>query len=230
MLRYIGSVSIRDHASLCQVSSKQYHCHHKPSISDQRASWYGKVPSDGQHLSLLGPGVWYEGVYSCVLGEHALQQPSKTLKDLLRGVLPESHNTADLCRWVEGRNGKGILFILDGWNSNQQHPHSITNRLVSKKYLSKCTIVLTCTFTPPSLKQWYQYDLLGLTSAQISTQVAHYHSTDPLKAEAVLIHLASNPDMKQLASFPVYLYAILLISDHMSPSDLPETWTECSPS
>ena len=153
----------------------------------------------------------------------ALQHPAATLNDLLRGVNPGNRNTAHLHRWIEGKNGKGIMFILDGWN--QEQSYRITKRLVSKDYLSKSTVVLMCTSTSPSLGR-YQFDLLGLTSAQICKQVAHYHSTDPLKAEAVLLHLASNPDMKQLASFPVYLYAMLHISDHVSPSDLPDTWTE----
>ena len=184
----------------------------------------------------------------------ALQQPPKTVKDLLRGVLPRSQNTAHLQRWIERRNGQGTVFILEGWNYRLGMRLPKNSLVIGTSYtLSKFPMEwLTFTFTdpkPPQTKRWGMYAgtplpgnyerqsrkkrtytqfdiILALTPSQISKQVTHYHSTDPLKAEAVLLHLASNPDIKQLTSIPVYLYAILFISDHVSPSDLPDTWTE----
>ena len=157
---------------------------------------------------------------------HANKAP-KTLMELLLLVLPETAVTTALCKWVEDRRGDNVMFILDGWNKNVDS--TVCRKLLSRQYLKKATIIVSST-SSHSLQQinvkWTRVHLLGLTSAQISKQVAHYHSTDPLKAEAVLLHLASNPDIKQLTSFPVYLYAILFISDHVSPSDLPDTWTE----
>ena len=151
----------------------------------------------------------------------------KTLMELLLLVLPETAVTTALCKWVEDRQGDNVMFILDGWNKNVDS--TVCRKLLSRQFLEKATIIVLSTSSHCLQRinvKWTQFHLLGLSSAQISKQVARYHSTDPLKAEAVLLHLASNPDIEQLASFPVYLYAILLISDHVSPSDLPNTWTE----
>ena len=156
---------------------------------------------------------------------HANKAP-KTLMELLLPVLPETAVTTALCKWIEDRRGDNVMFILDGWNMNVES--TVCRKLLSRQFLEKATIIVsTLSHCLQRINvKWTQFHLLSLTSAQISKQVAHYHSTDPLKAEAVLLHLASNPDIEQLASFPVYLYAILLISDHVSPSDLPNTWTE----
>ena len=179
----------------------------------------------------------------------AFQHPPKTLKDLLRGVLPRSQNTEHLCKWIMDRDGEGTMFILDGWNHILHMTLPKHSKIIVTSYtLSALPKEWLRYPDPPQItrrrdrwnpsirlleakkyrerKPYNQVHLLGLTPSQISKQVTRYHSIDPLKAEAVLLHLASNTDIKQLASYPVYLYAILLISDHVSPSDLPDTWTE----
>ena len=163
-----------------------------------------------------------------------------TLEDLLSNLLSDSFgvvNVRYLQKWIESRQGEDTLFVLDDWSfHNEGQSHGVSRRIVSREYLRKSVVLLGSSFTPsvmPSHEEGYwsvtvkkdytQYELLGLSNAQLSQQVVRYF---PSKAEDLLIHLANNPDIKQLAYNPLYLHALLHIADHTPSSDLPTTWTQ----
>ena len=168
-----------------------------------------------------------------------------TLDQLMQTLLPASFDTKLVSKWIEKAEGDNVIFMIDGWSQNQEIAgHNMFSRLLSRSYLKKSTIVVTSTFSPikmPShvpldrrgtwqiVPSYIQFDILGLTPAQINRQVISYYTDNQVKAEEFLHYIASHPDIKQLTSIPVYLYGILYLFDNVPVSELPVTWTElCS--
>ena len=144
-----------------------------------------------------------------------------TLNQLLSQLLPIE--TQNISKWIENKQGKDVVFILDGYD--QQQSGDLFHNLAS---LPKSVVLITSTYTP-NIRRVKQFELFNLTDNQISKQVLQFFSCTPSKAEGFYLYLINNPDMKLLASSPVYLYTLLFVYNKLwdAPShDLPVTWTE----
>ena len=147
-----------------------------------------------------------------------------TLNQLLSQLLP--FETKNISKWIENKKGKYVVFILDGYD--QQHSGDIFQDLASRLFLPKSVVLIASPYTPNGIKV-KQLELLKLTDHQISNQVLQFFSFRPTIMEGFLLYLNSNPDMRLLASSPVYLYTLLLVYNKLldTPShELPVTWTE----
>ena len=148
-----------------------------------------------------------------------------TLNEMLSQLLPVEIATRNLSEWIENKEGKHVIFILDGYDKEQSG--SVLHALASRKFLPKSVVLITSTYTPNiGVKQ---FELLNLTDNQISKQVVQFFSFRPSNVEDFYLYLNNNPDMKLLASTPVYLYTLLFVCSELSdtPShQLPVTWTE----
>ena len=152
------------------------------------------------------------------------QNKCVTLNQLLSQLLPIE--TQNISNWIENKQGKDVVFILDGYD--QQQNGGVFYDLASQEFLPKSVVLITSTYTSNefSLKQ---LELLDLTDHQISKQVLQFFSFRPSKVESFYLYLNNNPDMRLLASSPVYLYTLLLVYNKCldTPShELPVTWTE----
>ena len=142
-----------------------------------------------------------------------------TLDEMLSQLLPME--TQNISNWIENKQGKHVIFILDGYD---HHFHN----LASRKFLPKSVVLITSTCTPARTRV-KQFELLNLTDNQISKQVVQFFSFRPSNVEDFYLYLNNNPDMKLLASSPVYLYSLLFVYNKLlnPPShELPVTWTE----
>ena len=147
-----------------------------------------------------------------------------TLNQLLSQLLPIE--TQNISRWIENKQGKNVVFILDGYD--QQQSGDLFHNLASQEFLPKSVVLITSTCTP-NIRRVKQFELLNLTDNQVSRQVLQFFSFTPSKAEGFYLYLTNNPDMRLLASTPVYLYTLLFVCNKLldTPShDLPVTWTE----
>ena len=147
-----------------------------------------------------------------------------TLNQLLSQLLPIE--TQDISNWIENRRGKDVVFILDGYDQHQNS--GVLHNLASRKFLPKSVVLVTSTCTP-NIRRVKQFELFNLTDIQISKQVLQFFSFAPSKAEGFYMYLTNNPDMRLLASKPVYLYTLLFVYNKLldTPShNLPVTWTE----
>ena len=147
-----------------------------------------------------------------------------TLNQLLSQILPIE--TQNISNWIENKRGKDVVFILDGYDQNQSS--GVLHNLASRTLLPKSVVLITSTYTP-NIRRVKQFELLNLTDNQISKQVLQFFSFTPSKVEGFYLYLINNPDMRLLASKPVYLYTLLFICNKLwdAPShDLPVTWTE----
>ena len=152
------------------------------------------------------------------------QGKSVTFNQLLLQLFPIE--TQNISKWIKNRRGRDVVFILDGYD--QQKSGDVFHKLASREFLPKSVVLITSTYTP-TIRRIKQFELLNLTDNQISKQVVQFFSSKPSKAEGFYLYLTNNPDMKLLASTPVYLYNLLFVCNKLldTPShELPVTWTE----
>ena len=152
------------------------------------------------------------------------QNKRMTFNQLLSQLLPVE--TQYILKWIRNKQGKDVVFILDGYH--QRHSDGIFGNLASRNLLPKSVVLIASTCTPNKLSV-KQLELLSLSDDQIFKQVVQFFSSRPLKAEDFCLYLANNPDLRLLASIPVYLYTLLFVCSKLfdNPScELPVTWTE----
>ena len=152
------------------------------------------------------------------------QNKRMTFNQLLSQLLPvETHH---ISKWIRNKQGRDVIFILDGYN--QQQSDGLFGTLASQSFLPKSVVLIASTCTPNKISV-KQFELLSLSEDQISRQVVHCFSSKPSKVEDFYLHLTNNPDLRLLASIPVYLYTILFVCDKLFTilsCELPVTWTE----
>jgi len=152
------------------------------------------------------------------------QNKRMTLNQLLSKLLPIE--TQNISKWIMNKQGKGVVFILDGYD--QQQSGGVFQNLAFRKFLPKSVVLIASPCTPNQINV-KQLELLNLTDNQISKQVVKFFSSRPSNVEDFCLYLNYNPDMRLLASSPVYLYTLLFVCNkHFDiPShELPVTWTE----
>ena len=153
------------------------------------------------------------------------QNRGMTLNQLLSQLLPME--TENISNWIENKQGKGVVFILDGYD--QEQSGDVLHDLASRKFLPKSVVLITSTYTP-NIGRVKQFELLNLTDNQIFKQVVQFFSFRPSNVEDFYLYLNNNnPDMRLLASTPVYLYTLLFVCNkHLDTysHELPVTWTE----
>ena len=146
------------------------------------------------------------------------------LDELLSQLLPIE--TQHITKWIMNKRGKGVVFLLDGYN--QQQSGGVFGNLAFRKFLPKSVVLITSTCTPNQISV-KQLELLNLSDSQISKQVVDFFKSRSSKAEDFCLYLTNNPDLQLIASIPVYLYTLLFVCDILFdiPScELPVTWTE----
>ena len=152
------------------------------------------------------------------------QNKRMTFNQLLSQLLPLE--TQNISKWIRNKQGRDLVFILDGYD--QQHSGGLFGNLASQSFLPKSVVLIASTCTPNKISV-KQFELLSLSEDQISRQVVHFFSSRLSKVEDFYLHLTNNPDLRLLASIPLYLYTLLFVCDKLFdiPScELPVTWTE----
>ena len=152
------------------------------------------------------------------------QNKRMTFNQLLSQLLPVE--TQKISKWIRNKQGRHVVFILDGYD--QQHSGGLFGNLASRSFLPKSVVLIASTCTPKKINV-KQLDLLSLSQNQISKQIVQFYRSRPSKVEDFCMHLSNNPDLRLLASIPMYLYTILFVCDKVFdiPScEIPVTWTE----
>ena len=152
------------------------------------------------------------------------QSKRMTLNQLLSKLLPTE--TQNISKWIMNKRGKGVVFILDGYDKQQSS--GVFHDLASRTFLPKSVVLIASPCTPNQINV-KQLELLNLTEDQIFKQVVKFFSFRPSNMEDFFLYLNNNPDMRLLASCPVYLYTLLFVCDKhfdISSHELPVTWTE----
>ena len=124
--------------------------------------------------------------------------------------------------------GNGVLFILDGWDELSEHKDaSVIKKIVYKKVLQKCSLVITSRPHASTELVRYQvldrqFEIVGLTSNQIKKIVANHFSSKSM-SETFLKQMEVSGVM-QLCYIPLNLAIVLHVYNQQK--DLPHTLTE----
>ena len=124
--------------------------------------------------------------------------------------------------------GNGVLFILDGWDELSEHKDaSVIKRIVYKRVLQKCSIVITSRPHASTELVRYQvldrqFEIVGLTSNQIRKIIANHFSSKPM-SETFLKQMEASGVM-QLCYIPLNLAIVLHVYNQQK--DFPHTLTE----
>ena len=124
------------------------------------------------------------------------------------------------------KRGKGVIFILDRYDHEQSG--GVFSNLSSRKFLPNSVVLIASTCTPNEVSVKH-LELLNLSDNQISKQVVQFFRSRPSKVEDFCQYLANNPDLRLLASIPLYLYNLLFVCNKLfdiSSCELPVTLTE----
>ena len=112
------------------------------------------------------------------------QNKKITLNQLLSQLL--SAEAQHISNWIMNRQGKGVVFLLDGYDPQQSC--GVFGNLASRQFLPKSLVLITSTCTPNEISV-KQLELLSLSDDQISKQVVEFFSSRPSKAKDFCLYL-----------------------------------------
>ena len=169
------------------------------------------------------------------LKAHPSAPSDVSLRTLLRYSLPQGSHLDSIQQWLERHGTQDILIVVDGVEGQAYNEWKPFLELLAR---IKASVILTATspvqIKDPTWATWYlarcmnlcQYDMLGLSQDQISSQVIHHYHHDPSRAEEFLMYISEAHDIRTLCSSPLYLAAVLFVFDNVNTADLPNTWTQ----
>ena len=145
-------------------------------------------------------------------------------KDSLRQVVTEE---------LQATNGKGALFILDGWDELQhelRHKQSLVCKILLRKVLPKCSVLIT---SRPHFSTWLKQSkivtrhvvITGFNESQVKECVASEFCENAHEGDNFFSQLESRPDLAKLSNIPLNL-AILMYMYKVSNHTLPNTLTK----
>ena len=196
-----------------------------------------KLKQHGYHLVLLlelRNLISYEGSPDQFQTKHLLEYFSNLMCD---GCVPEM-----IAKAVEREQGKGVLFILDGYDelSAQLRKCTYFHQLLTHSScspLSNCDIVLTSRSIVTSeiyhhiskskpVRHFVNVEVLGFGKTEIGNFAQQYFEKRqrPELLDSFLDRLEQFPQMKSLYSNPVVLSIICVV--YLSQEDLPSTLTQ----
>ena len=131
--------------------------------------------------------------------------------------------------------GKGILFLLEGWDelqlSQTSHHSSLFMELISGNLLPDATIIVTsrpsATGSLPYKHVHPRIEILGFTEAQVEEYITKYfkdHDNSLQIVQHVKDQLKVSPHLKHLVCVPVNLSIVLFIIKQ-SNEQIPQTYT-----
>ena len=133
-----------------------------------------------------------------------------------------------LATYIKGRNGEGVLFIIDGWDelSEEMRKESIVQTLFSKSYphLRDASVVMTSRpEATTSIKGMAdrRIKVTGFKEEQIEKFTSSYFSKSPSQGEDLLLTLSDRPQLLSLSFIPLLLTMMCFVAARMKKS-LPE--------
>lgn len=162
-------------------------------------------------------------------------QEAKSVEDLCY------HRNSELRRAVaadiEASEGKGVLFILDGFDElpASLQKESIFTELVLGTYLSQCKVLVTGRpiaiahlqmIAGPQIHK--KVEVLGFTQENIEQYATTVFTSQPELLANFLTYISTNPIIKSLMYVPLYCAIVVEVYRHNSTSNrpIPQTMTQ----
>jgi len=134
-----------------------------------------------------------------------------------------------MLEYAQQHNGKGLAFILDGWDELPEHlqSQSFFHEIIFKKSALTCsTIIVTsrpsCSDCIAEIVDDRYYQILGFTPCRVESYINEYFKFNSRAAEALLEILRSHKNLCQHFYIPITVF-ILCYVYHNDAYQLPTT-------
>ena len=157
-----------------------------------------------------------------------LREPAIHKAEEVKEILPHVGMEEDVAKEIEGSRGRGVLFILDGWDELPEDVpgHDTIYNIISGEKLSECDVVITSR--PTSSASLHDTDLissrieiLGFTPGELHQFFTENLDGDASKANTLLQKIKANPIVAGTCFLP--LNAVILVHIFKQHGDLPTT-------
>ena len=157
-----------------------------------------------------------------------LREPAIHNAKEIKEIIPRVGMEEDAMKEIESSHGKGILFILDGWDELPENVsgHDTIYNIINGETLPDCDIVITSR--PTSSASLHDTDLissrieiLGFTPGELQEFFTEYLDGDASKANTLLRKIRANPVVAGTCALP--LNAVILVHIFKQHGGLPST-------
>ena len=157
-----------------------------------------------------------------------LREPAIHKAKEVKEILPRVQMEEDVAKEIESSRGRGILFILDGWDELPEEVpgHDTVYNIISRETLPECDVVITSR--PTSSAGLHDTDLissrieiLGFTPGELHQFFTEHLDGDASKANTLLKKIKANPIVAGTCFLP--LNAVILVHIFKCDRDLPTT-------
>ena len=156
-----------------------------------------------------------------------LREPAIHKAKDVKEILPRVGMEGDVAKEIEGSRGRGVLFILDGWDELPEDVpgHDTVYNIISGETLPECDAVITSR--PTSSASLYESDLtsrieiLGFNRKELRDYFTVCLCNDAGKVDKLLQKIKENPTVEGTCTLP--LNAAILVHVFDCDGDLPST-------
>ena len=157
-----------------------------------------------------------------------LREPAIHKAKGIKEILPRVGMEEEIAKEIDCSNGRGVLFILDGWDELPEDVpgHDTIYNIINGETLPECDAVITSR--PTSSASLHDTDLissrieiLGFTPGELQEFFTEHLDGDASKANTLLEKIRANPVVAGTCALP--LNAVILVHIFKQHGDLPST-------
>ena len=157
-----------------------------------------------------------------------LREPAIHKAKEVKEILPHVGMEEDAAKEMESSRGRGVLFILDGWDELPEGVpgHDTVDTIISGQTLPECHVVITSR--PTSSASLHDTDLissrieiLGFTPGELHEFFTEHLDGNASKANTLMQKIKANPIVAGTCALP--LNAVILVHIFKQHGDLPTT-------
>ena len=157
-----------------------------------------------------------------------LREPAIHKAKEIKEILPRVGMEEEIAKEIDCSNGRGVLFILDGWDELPEDVpgHDTIYNIINGETLPECDAVITSR--PTSSASLHDTDLissrieiLGFTPGELEEFFTEHLDGDATKAKTLLQIIKANPVVAGTCSLP--LNAVILVHIFKQHGNLPNT-------
>ena len=157
-----------------------------------------------------------------------LREPAIHKAKEIKEILPRVGMEEEIAKEIDCSNGRGVLFILDGWDELPEDVpgHDTIYNIISGETLPECDAVITSR--PTSSASLHDTDLissrieiLGFTPGELQEFFTEHLDGDATKAKTLLQTIKTNPVVAGTCAVP--LNAVILVHIFKQHGGLPST-------
>ena len=155
-----------------------------------------------------------------------LREPAIANATHVKEILPRVGMEEDAAQWIENNAGRGVLFIMDGWDELPKpiSTDHIIKRIVHREVLSESAVVITSR--PISSVALHEHlssriEILGFSFEDLHDYFTNHLDNNSSKARTLLRKIRANPFVEKTCNLP--LSAAILVYIFRQEGDLPTT-------